>query len=72
MVIEEGPKGEKKVLVCSLAMNVCEAIIGYLIKTWADKKEQLGRKIVPIFKTYTTISDHLKVIHLIIHRIVFI
>jgi hypothetical protein len=63
-VIEEGAKGEKKVLVCTLAMNVCEAIMAYLVKTWADNKDQLARKIIPVFKTYTSISDHLKVKYL--------
>jgi hypothetical protein len=61
LVIEEGSKGDKKMLVLNLGMNVCEAVIGYLVKIWAETKDQLGRKVMAVFKTYGSFQDHLKV-----------
>ncbi|XP_059486131.1 Fanconi anemia group I protein-like [Neocloeon triangulifer] len=60
LIIDEGVKGETKMLVLTLGMNVCEALIGYLIKRWADSKDQHSRKVMSVFNTYNSIQDHIK------------
>ncbi|XP_065353781.1 Fanconi anemia group I protein [Cloeon dipterum] len=59
LVFEEGAKGDTKVLVLTLGMNLCEAVIAYLIRSWADSKEQQAKKVASVFNTYISIKAHL-------------